>query len=343
MKYKLLVNVCLLFASTHHAQPGLFFNVSGGYGAPALQQTLQAITFQPNGTDPAGSIIVPLINQNISDSASLKFQSNAYQGYSNGGTVNFVAGYMISHYVGLEIGFASLFGKKLTGKSVFDDPATLGRNVSINTTTWSYGITMSPSIRLQASRPDAAFVPYGRFGLTIPFWGKTIHELDIAAPDFLNTKLPASAKVRAETQSVFSIGFNGSVGVGYNITTWLRVFGEAIANYLFVRSGKTTLTRYDLTFNGETSDLLPSYTTYSKVTSFVDKLDENSNTTVFGKKRAAANPQPGDKVVNEDAPREELRRAANFSAFGFNLGFTFTINNYLWKKKDKRKPLPLNP
>jgi hypothetical protein len=340
MKRILLLSAFSLFL-TIRSQPGLFFNVSGGYGWPALQPVLQPITFQPNGTDPAGSTIIPLINQNISDSASMRFQSNTYQGYSNGGTVNAVVGYMFSHYIGLELGFASLFGNKIQGASTYDDPLILGRNLTINTTTWSYGVTMSPSIRLQASKPDAKVVPHGRFGLTIPFWGRTIHELEIEAPDFLNTKLPASAVVRSETESVFSIGFNGSIGAGYNISKWLRIYGEAIGNYLFVRSGKTTLTRYDLTFNGETSNLLTSYSTYSKETEFVDKLDENSNTTIFGKKRAD-NALPGEKTVDESAPRQELRRAANFSAFGFNIGLTFTINNWVWKKKKDKQPVPVH-
>lgn len=323
------------------AQPGMYFNISGGYGAPALQQTQQGITFEPTSTDPAESIIVPLINQNISDSATMRYKTNLYQGYTSGGALNVIAGYFINPYVGFEIGFTTLFAQKLKGSSTFDGPFSLGKNVTINTTTWSYGITMSPGIRLHACRPDAKVVPYGRFALSLPIWGKTIHELDIQSKNFLNQGKPANALVRAETQSIFSIGFNGSIGVGYNITKWVRIYGEVSAQYLFVRSGQTELTRYDLTFDGTTTSTLGDYSTFSKVTKFVDKIDENSNTTLFGKKRNFNNEPVTDEYVDESKPREELRRAANFSAFGGMIGLAFTIDNKLLKKK-KQKNVPVN-
>ncbi len=338
-----LLALIFTFISFHlFAQPGMYFNISGGYGAPALQQTQQGITFEPTSTDPAESIIVPLINQNISDSADMRYKTNLYQGYTSGGALNLVVGYFINPYVGFEIGFSTLLAQKIHGSSTFDGPFSLGKNVTINTTTWSYGITMSPGIRLHACRPDAKVVPYGRFALSLPFWGRTIHELDIQSKNFFNQGRPARAQVRAETQSIFSIGFNGSIGVGYNITKWVRIFGEVAAQYLFVRSGQTALTRYDLTFDGETNSTLDEYKTFSKVTKFVDKLDENSNTTLFGKKRNYTNEPQTNEFVDESKPREELRRAANFSAFGGMIGLAFTIDNKLLKKKKNKQPVPVH-
>ncbi len=322
---------------------GLYINVSGGYGVPAMQQTQQAVTFQPNGTDPANSIIVPLINQNISDSAAFRFKNNHYSGYANGGTLNLTAGYFINPYIGFEFGFGTLIPRKTHGTSTYDDYNILGPNVTIKSTTWSYGLTMSPGIRFHACKPDAKIVPYARVALALPVWGATKHELDIQGdhflPKFLNQ--PASATVHTTTKSVFSIGFNGSVGVGYNITKWVRIYGEFAAQYLFVRSGKTTLTKYLLTVDGETTDRMSEFTTFSKETKFVDKLDENSNTELFGKKRVPSNVTDPDLdvYVDESKPREELRRAANFSAFGGMIGFAFTIDNKMWKKK--QKPVPV--
>jgi hypothetical protein len=108
-----------------------------------------------------------------------------------------------------------------------------------------------------------------------------------------------------------------------------------------VRSGQTELTKYDLTFDGSTTSTLDNYNTFSKVTKFVDKIDENSNTTLFGKKRNFSNDPLTDELVDESKPREELRRAANFSAFGGMIGLAFTIDNKLLKKK-KQKNVPVN-
>lgn len=351
---KILLTVVFSISISIGFSQALYFNVSGGYGAPALQQTQQGITFQPNGTDPAESIIVPLINQNISDSALAKFKENKYQGYTTGGNLNLTIGYMINPYVGFEIGFGSLIGKKITGKTIYDN-LFLGDNVTVSTRTWSYGITMSPGIRFHACKPDAKLVPYGRFALSLPFWGATIHELNIDAPKFSNQGR-AIANVRSKTESAISVGFNGSIGLGYNITKWVRIYGEANAQYLFVRSAKTTLEKYQIeSENANVNNLLKAIhgndfdgnilaskntTTFSKEVVFVDKLDENSNTTDFGKERDL---DPNNVVANpvdEDSPREELRRAANFSAFGFAIGFAFTINNKMWKKK--QKPVPVS-
>jgi hypothetical protein len=321
----------------------LYFNISGGYGAPALQQTQQPVTFLPQGTDPANSIIVPMLNQNTSDSASFRFKTNLYKGYATGGTLSLTMGYFINPYVGFEVGFSSLIPQKMYNTSTYDDYDVLGPNTTIKTTTWSYGITMSPGIRLHACKPDAKVVPYGRFALSLPLWGATKHELDIKGdhffPKFLN--VPAQASVHTTTKSIFSIGFNGSIGVGYNITKWVRIYGEVVGQYLFVRSGKTTLTQYLLTVDGQTEDRLKTFSTFSKETEFVDELNENSNTETFGKKRVplnVSNPDPNE-YVNEDRPRQELRRSANFSAFGGMIGFAFTINNKMWKKK---KPVPVH-
>jgi len=333
---KILLTAILAISISISFSQGMYFNISGGYGVPAPQQTQQGITFQPNGDDPAKTIIVPLINQNISDSAAMKYQNNLYQGYTGGGSLNLVTGYMINPYVGFEVGFTTLLGRKLKGTSTFDAPSPLGDNVTVNTKTWSYGLTMSPGIRLHACKPDAKIVPYGRFALSLPLWGKTIHELSIDAPNYPG--IHAKAAIRAETQSVFSIGFNGSIGVGYNITKWVRIFGEVAGQYLFVRSGTTTLTRYDLIFDGfEPVDQLPSFTTFSKVTTFVDKLDETNNTQAFGKSRVKEKNK--ESYVEEDKPREELRRAANFSAFGGLIGLSFNIHNSMLKKK--KKPVPV--
>jgi hypothetical protein len=213
---KILLTVVFSISISIGFSQALYFNVSGGYGAPALQQTQQGITFQPNGTDPSGSVIVPLINQNISDSSSFRYKTNLYQGYTTGGTFSLTVGYFINPYVGFELGFSSLIPQKIYGTSTYDEELplekqTLGTNITIKTTTWSYGITMSPGIRLHACKPDAKVVPYGRFALSLPLWGATKHELDIRTnnflPKFLN--VPASASVHATTKSVFSIGFNG--------------------------------------------------------------------------------------------------------------------------------------
>lgn len=319
------------------AQPGLYFNFSAGYGWPAPQQNLEGITFLPNDTDPAGSTIIPLRNQNTSDSAAFKYQTNTYQGYANGVNINGVVGYMITNYIGVELGFGSLIGNKMKGSYTYDAPSVLGANANIKTETWSRGVSLSPSIRLIAAKPDAKVVPFGRFGLTIPFWGKTTHELNITSHDFVGTKMPANAVIRTETQSIFSLGFNGSVGVGYNITKWLRVYTEVIGNYLFVRTGGTEIKKYELTYKGSTEDMLPAYSTFSRKTKFVDELNENSNTVAYGKKRGSV----GENTVDEDKPREELRRAANFSAFGLNVGLTFRIDNKLFKKKN-RQPVPVH-
>jgi hypothetical protein len=85
---------------------------------------------------------------------------------------------------------------------------------------------------------------------------------------------------------------------------------------------------------------LENFSVFSTETVFVDELTENSNTLIFDKERNPTDIQDYDTYVNENKPREELRRAANFSAFGGMIGFAFTINNKMWKKK--QKPVPVS-
>ena len=123
-----------------------------------------------------------------------------------------------------------------------------------------------------------------------------------------------------------SLGFQGCVGVSYTPVPLLSIWGEVNGQYLFVKAKESTLTKYNL--NGK--DIAGNFSTYSLVTNFVDKLDNNSNSTELGVKTRdqTSTTQPH---TDETKPRDALREVANLGSFGFSVGVTFNMSKKIFQ------------
>jgi len=321
-----IASISVLIAA--QAQNG-YIRIGTGYSWNAFQKTGQVLTFQPGvSPDPAYSVILPLLKQDLSDTSGGRFIANVNDGYARGVNVNITGGYMINPYFGVEMGIAYLKGASIKSTSKTSDSPLLGANSILNTTTSSFGLSLMPSLYLRAAKPEAKVAPFARLGLSLPVYGATTHELNIVAPNSILGNVKTDIRVR--TQSTVSLGINGSVGINYTPIPLISIFAEMNGQYLFVRTQKSTVNKYDLTIDGTTQNVLTSLSTYSTITEFVDRLDENSNTERFGK-GTIANPSPGKPFVDENKPRQTLRTAANFSAIGFNIGLVFNMSKKIFE------------
>lgn len=321
------------FVTTFSAAFSQYFTLKlgGGYSWGGLQQSTGVLTFQPGAsTDPAYASIIPLENFSTaaSDSPSAKYKSNLYASYSTGGHLDFSFGYMINPYFGIQLDGAYLWGATITGNQLYDAAPILGPGTSIITRTHSNGLSVNPSLYFRAAKPDAKFAPYARLGIALPIAGAIYHTLDITAPNSPLGPGGATAEIGVKTLANVSVGFQGGAGISYTPFPLMTFWGEVQGQYLFVRAKESDLTSYTLTTNGKTQSLLASLTTYSKVTSFVDQLNVNSNTEDFGKQRATSNLANSGKpgYVNENAGHDELRQVANLGAFGFSVGIQINLS-----------------
>jgi hypothetical protein len=336
MKKIILLTVLVTSFSAAYCQ---YFTVKlgGGYSWGGLQQSTGVLTFQPGAsTDPAYANIIPLANFStaVADSPSAKYKSNLYAAYGRGAHIDFSFGYMFNPYFGVQLDGAYLWGATVTANQLYDAAEPLGNSTSIVTRTHSNGLSVNPSLVFRAAKAGAKFAPYARVGLALPIAGAIYHTLDISAPNSpLGAGGPVEAEIGVKTEANVSLGFQGAAGVSYTPFPLMTFWGEVNGQYLFVRAKQSTLTEYNLTTQGKTSNLLPSLSTYSKVTNFVDQLNVNSNAEDFGKQRATSNMTlsgtPG--YVNENAGHDELRQVANLGAFGFTVGVTFNLSKKIFK------------
>lgn len=337
MKKIILLTACIATFSAAYCQ---YFTVKlgGGYSWGGLQQSTGVLTFQPGqSTDPAYASIIPLTSFSTSvldTPASKQYKSNVYAGYGKGGHFDFSFGYMFNPYFGIQLDGAYLWGSSISAYQYYDAGGVLGNGVTINTTTHSNGLSVNPSLVFRAAKATAKFAPYARLGLALPISGAIYHTLNVQAPNSLLGDVTSST-IDVKTEATVSLGFQGSAGVSYTPFPLMTFWGEVNGQYLFVKAKQSTLTAYTLNIAGQskTTNLLPTLSTYSIITNFVDQLTPNSNSQDFGKQRATGNPAlsgtPG--YVNESAAHDELRQVANLGAFGFTVGVTFNMSKKIFQ------------
>lgn len=333
---KLNLLLILVLAVAIHSY-GQYFTVKlgGGYSWPGLQNSTTVLTFQPGADpDPAKATIIPLValNTTITDSAKNRYQKNVYGTYGQGGHIDFSFGYMINPYFGVEIDGAYLWGSTISASQTVDLGTLLGSNATIVTRTHSNGLSLNPSLYFRGAKPGAKVAPFARLGIALPVFGALYHSLDIDLPNTLLDPNGAKAHIEVKTESTVSLGFQGGVGVEYTPIPLITVYGEVNAQYLMARAKQSDLTAYTLALgHNAATNTLSGYTTYSKVTNFVDNLTYANNTTDLGKQRDASGGHNSDpNYVNEDKGHDVLRQVANITNFGFTIGVRFNMSKKIF-------------
>ena len=378
-KLNLLALCTILVASQSYAQY-FTLKIGGGYAWAGLTSTNTLKGFQPyisddisqasKVLDPAYANILDMANSTnhgyndinngnkyIDTSAS---KSIVHDSYGRGGNLSIAIGYRINPYISVDMGFNYLFGASTRSTQVHDDFGLLGAGTTIKQATWSAGASMMPSVTVYGAKPGWKVVPYVRAGLTLPIAGKTVHEIDVNSPNFLGAYLLTSS-LRVETESQFSLGFNGAIGVQYTPVPLISIWAEINGNSLSVAAKTSTLTKYLVNSTRYSDNVstsadriagtgnLPAalhavsndpLTQYSRVIEFVNEVTTSSNTEQFGKVRAGQTAGPTG-TVNENANHQVARVFAPFTAFGFNVGISINMSKKIFQdpfgKKAKKK------
>ncbi len=331
MKKLNLLLILVLAVAIHSYGQYWTVKLGGGYAWPGLQNSTTVLTFQPGASpDPADASIIPLVAYNTTklDTAPNRYKKNIYGTYGQGAHFDFSVGYMINPYFGVELDGAYLWGSTISATQVGDVGGVLGNGATIVTKTHSNGLSINPSLYFRAAKPGSKVAPFARVGIALPVFGALYHTLDIDAPHSLLDPNGVKAHIEVKTESTVSLGFQGGVGVEYTPIPLISVYGEVNAQYLMARAKQSTLEAYTLALGSQpATNTLGSYTTYSKVTTFVDNLTYSSNTTDFGKARDVTGAHNGAAgYVDESKGHDELRQVANIANFGFTIGVRINMS-----------------
>ena len=291
--------LCLTPLSKNQAQG----YIRGGVGAGFA--TSQDAFGVPDVTRDAGNVVVS--------------QRTIFGSFGQGIRASLAGGYMITPYFGVELELYYFHGFKQNYGST-----TGGTQNQWNRTGYSYQMRAIPSLVVQA--PTEKFQPYARFGVLVPFWGKTILEENWA---YVNGN---TREKQTDIDGKFSVGFEASMGVQYNINDNLGIYIQATYTALRIRSDKASTTKDNETDNaGNVTNRLETSRVIFKEIEFQDELTPESNTSsalsVIPDLPPDVNVYVNNPSLDLDKPLNLPTQTSNFNTLAFSVGVKYTFSN----------------
>lgn len=269
----------LIFSVNSFAQHA-FFKVSGGYALP--------ITTAETGE-----------MRHIGDAGLPTSIRNVNGELGSGIPLNVRAGYMITNFVGADIGFNYLIGnsKNLNYTSAGNDALTV--------TGQTRQARLNPAI-IFTTGSDLVLSAYSRLGLVLPVGGVTT--IDSSVPGAFRQD-GFAVRHTEEIKGRMSVGFSGAMGAQYHLYERMHIFAEVEAIHLGVRRRSGLTTRYSVAEQDALTNLPP----YSRQTNYVQLLTPTSN-----------NPELNPNV-DQNEPMDVLTSTTFFNSIGLNIGIKYRI------------------
>lgn len=243
-------------------------------------------------------------------------QRTVFGSFGQGARFAIAGGYMITPYFGVELELYYFQGFK---QEYGSDNGPTSNNY--NRTGYSYQMRATPSLVVQA--PEGKFQPYAKFGVLLPFFGKTVLE------ESWEYAVGGSRAKQTDVDGKFSLGFESSIGVQYNVNDNLGIYLQATYTGLRIRSDKATVVKDDETSpSGEVTNKLDGALVLTTEIVFQDELTQESNTT------SGINilpDVPNDVIVNINGDLDNTKplnlptQTSNFNALSFNVGIKYTF------------------
>jgi hypothetical protein len=244
------------------------------------------------------SQIQPFFATSNSNGTSTSVTSKSYS-LGTGLSVGAYGGYMFTNNIGFELNVFEKFSSSAT--ATVTTASSLASSTDVYTAKGNlFGLT--PAIRLSIG--DDKLKIYTVTGLIIGFPSATLEDNGTTT-----TVTPPAGSITNTSDEISTysgnliIGFHGAVGVLYNISDKIGVFGEVTGNFENWGPSEQLVTTY--TVNG--ADKLNGLTTSEKQINYV-----NSYTS------SATNTSPG-------SPTQSSRMYLPFSSWGFNIGVHFSF------------------
>lgn len=274
MKKGLLLGALLLGAGAVSAQ-NLYVGLQAGYGIGTPSEVVGSTTVV---------------------TSSGQTETNVYGTYGAGTNIGLNVGYMFSEHVGAELGFNYFLGSTVESVNTTVPTGT----VTVNSKSTQF--RLAPSL-IVTTGGDLAL--YGKGGLVLPVGGSTVTEYrDSGTNPFVG-----SVEQDYESKGAMSLGFQGAMGVSYNLSDKLSLFGEVGAVNLRIKGETRTTTAYKV----DGTDQMSNLDTYDKEVVYVEELGPNSNNGAY------------NSNTDDNKAREELSNSTNYNAMFISVGVKFSL------------------
>lgn len=312
-----------------------YFTIKTGYTFPVAKTTV-------GSPKPELGKLLFVNNQQTGDYSEKQPFGTRGAGFQVAGAV----GYMFTDNFGLEMEISYLRSTKILDATRNETDAN-GRNYYAEQHSYTNMARMAPML-VVSGNPHKKFTPYGKFGILLPFAGKTVVEAtindetgvmaantlpilnkelaDSIASHGLNIPIPTETYIKAKTAGQFSIGFAARVGCTYNINSKWSIFAEAEMNMLTIKAKDTKFTDFSSKTPEELIEVaelllgmenikseygMEDIPEILRVTEYQNEITENSNTTY--------------DYTRKDEPLQQLTFRDSYNSFGFMLGFKYNF------------------
>ena len=293
LKLKLILFLALLSSTTLFSQ-GFYVTAGGGY----------AFTMNGQRTGIGNEKSESTYNYQTNNSTSSSTIESVSLSYGKGFNFNGALGYMFNEYVGIDLGFNYLFGGKTVTESYSKHTEILqsSNNVFENTNKTSNYSRMFRVIPSLIVTPNFDKInPYIKIGAVIGF-GSFYAESN--RESLKNGSHQSTSSYISKSNGGVAFGFNSALGVTYDFSERMSLFGEV--NYIGMTYAphKSIRTKWEV----DGVDQLPNLPTNQKETEYVDELTQVQNSN------------------NPDEPTQQLFFSQPFNSLGFNVGVKFSLN-----------------
>lgn len=331
------------------AQKGFTLRVAGGYAWPGFMKTEGIMGPKIDPYTPEVDALVPLANLNYFTDSAKSYQP-VRGSYGQGMNFAFAFGYNINPYVGFEMGVSFLQSKDINARQDYElvyQPyqgaqfSHSGYHMTADVTTKAFGVSMMPSINIQAAKPGWKVYPYARLGLTLPVFGNLTHNIKVNVQDSVFIVAPTVAAildtapyfighhtdVKLKTEGTVSLGINGAIGIAYKALPYMSIFAEVNGQYLVTRAKSSKITQWD----ADGKSKLDERGKYRTEFNFVDKIDAGSNNGDYHKD------SNGNAKFDPKKPKDDIRPFGPFSNLGINIGVSFVLSKETLTTKKKKE------
>jgi len=218
-------------------------------------------------------------------------------GLGSGFNANLAFGFMLSNYVGIELGVNQFIG---LGNKIHSSSTNGGNDNSSDGQLSGMMLQIVPAIVITPGLEKVN--PYARLGMSVGILPSVVMKDNSTSTGGGSLKATSSSETTIKLSGGIALGFTAAGGIDFNLSERLAFFGEFVFNGITYAPAKGKFTK--CTVDGV--DKLATLTTRDKEWTFEKKYD-------------------ADEVIPEGSPDKKPKMSINFSNVELNIGIKFKL------------------
>lgn len=272
----MVLAICMMAGTLNAQKAYIRLGVGGGIGLKQYE----------------GSMLADETHTSTSDNLVIKSM-----GLGDGFNANLAFGFMLSNYVGIELGVNEFIG---LGNKIHSSSTNSGYDYSSDSKLSGMMLQIVPAIVITPGLEKVN--PYARLGMSVGILSSVVIKDNSTSTSGGTLKATSSSEDNVKLYGGIALGFTAAGGIDFNLSEKLAFFGEFVFNGITYAPAKGKFTKY--TVDGV--DKLATMTTRDKEWTFEKKYD-------------------AAEVIPEGSPAKQPKMSVNFSNVELNIGIKFKL------------------